>query len=353
VIADQQGLTTMRTNILVLAAFFMALPLCAATTPSATSDSVHLSLKADPDTALPGVPVNLRIVINNRTNHVVVMPPTVLLRVTPQGGEPFDAIYGVESSFGRVGSWPKGVRHPLRVLPGETLEVADEVDTTLLTPVWFWDKRLNRPGKYQLQLLAEPNPPAEGNRIDDDLLLNDPDFLKGRVISEPASLTVLEPEGEDAKVWQEMQKVSKGAWTAEMFSTHGFALANFVWKNHPTSHYLHDVGTLLAISDPNETFRAVEAAINVDPNGPRRDLLRSVFAAYCSRRAEEIALVQGNIEAATALATTAANTFKDLARNAKSGTVRAEAERGLTRVPDREALMEQKRHGERARQKRQ
>jgi hypothetical protein len=157
VIADQQGSTMMRTNILVLAAFFVALPLCAATSPSTTSGSVQLSLKADPDTALPGVPVSLHIVINNRTNHVVVMPPSVLLRVTPEEGEPFDAIYGLESSFGRVGSWPKGVRHPLRVLPGATLELADEVDTTLLTPVWFWDKRLNRPGKYQLQLVAEPN----------------------------------------------------------------------------------------------------------------------------------------------------------------------------------------------------
>jgi hypothetical protein len=252
-----------------------------------------------------------------------------------------------------VGSWPKGTRRPLRLLPGERLDLIDEVDTTLLKPVWFWDDRLNRPGVYTLQLIAEPNPPSDGNRVYDPLLLNDPDFLKERVISSAATLTIREPEGEDAKVWQAMQEAAPGhIWNAGLFATHGFWLANYVWQNHPTSHYLHEVGTLVSHSDPEQVFRALQAAIDMDPQGPRSDLLRFVLAAYHRRRAEEIALVDGDLGKAVAQANQARTIFQTLMRDTKSATVRADAERGMLVIPDKAALLEQKRLGERGRQKR-
>jgi hypothetical protein len=306
-------------SLLIASLFFAASALAA---ESAPARSVEMSLALEPASVLPGLPVSFHVTIANHSERRVVVPSNLTLKVTPLGGVEFTARYGFVEE-GITGRWPGEIGDTLILMPGETTNVVFPVDTTLIGPDWFCDPRLNRPGSYRLQLVANSSDDIEAT---------------GTLASNLATLTVREPFGEDAKVWEKMQELGgAGGWHTGMHTMNG--VAGFVWREHPSSSYLPYVATVLALTDRAEMIRALEAAIDLDPHGSRSEWLRVTLAGMHTRAAREASYVRGgDLVAATDHAEAARQIYKGVLADSKDGELRRRAEHGLADVPDRAQL---------------
>jgi hypothetical protein len=308
--------------------FFVALT---ASEALAADRTVEMTLTLDPPVTLPGMPVGFHIVFTNRSDQPVTIPGSLMLRVEPENGEPFFSRCGLEShACGYADGFDR------RVNPGESRTLDLPVDYALAGPEFFYDTRLSRPGKYALRLIAEPNPPHGGNVT----VVVDPEPpTEPRLVSSPVTFVVREPEGEDAKVWAYMQDLTGGkGWNTSSMTNLGFHLATWIWREHPDSYYLHLFGNLVALSDLEESARARQRALDLDPKGPQADRHRIAIAAVYTRLAENLAALTGDYARAVAAADEARRRLEELARSGRTERIREEARRGASSVPANEAL---------------
>jgi hypothetical protein len=297
-----------------------------------------MSLTLVPGRVLPGLPVTFRVTLTNLSNVPADIPQDLRLEVDPMEGERFYAraldldSHSPPTTFGR---WPREIS---TLGSKEALSVVFPVGPTLVGPEWFRDPRLNKPGVYRLRLLLYPAKPQPvlNERASGEPVEN----LEEPVVSNTATLTVQEPDGEDARVWEWMQSVAAPeGWNTTMLF--GSDIAREVWANHPNSRYLAYVAPLLRSTDSGETVRALRAAIAVDPAGPQSDWLKVVLGAYYMRLATEATYVHGgDLAKAYAFADLAREEFRQLLSHAKTPEMRHEAELGLARVPERSQLQE-------------
>lgn len=297
----------------------------------AAEPPVEMTLMLDPPVTLPGMPVGFRISFINRSKKAVTVPGSLMLRVEPEHGEPFISRCGIE---GRACGLPHDFDRRINPAQSRTLELP--VDYTLAGPEFFWDARLSRPGKYVLHLIAEPDPPHEGNVT---IVVDRQPATESRLIAAPVTFTVREPEGHDAPVWARMQELTGGkGWNSGNTLNLGFNLATWIWHQHPDSYYLHLFGNLVASDNVEENIRARQHALDLDPNGPQADRHRIGIADAYVRRAEEIARLSGDYARAIAAADEARRRFSEVARTGRTELIREEARKGALRVPDGETL---------------
>lgn len=308
--------------------FFMALT---ASQLMAADQRVEMTLTLDPPVTLPGMPVGFRIAFTNRSAEPVTVPGSFMLRVEPEGGEPFFTRCGIDG--GACGS-PRDFER--RLNPGESRTLDFPVDATLGEPEFFWDARLSRPGQYVVRLIADPNPPRKGNVT---VTVDSEPATEPRLVASPVTFTVRQPEGEDAKVWARMQELSGGkGWNSANMLTFGFQLATWIWREHPDSYYLHLFGNLVVGRDFDENVRARQHAIDLDPQGPQVDRHRLGIAGAYRRQASEVAQITGDYARAIAVADEARRRFDEVARTGRTESIREAARKGILSVPDGETL---------------
>ena len=305
-----------------------------------STPSVGIGLALMHDTTLPGIPVAFRVTLKNLSNVPVDVPPYLRLRVEPVAGQAYFARtldpHTVKATA-TVGGWPG---REARVLGSkESVEVVFPVDTLLTGPEWFADPTLSRPGVYLLQLYAYSRLPRQDEPVSHITTADDASqTVVEPVVSNVVALTVRHPKGEDARVWEKMQELAgPDGWVPTMHLEKG--LAEYVWRNHPSSYYLHYLTPMVKYTGEAEFIRAVKQALAIDPDGPNSESLKFVLAHLYTRLAEEaIYPERGGLMKAYEYAELAKSAYGELVADVKTREARIAAERGLAAVPDRAQL---------------
>lgn len=306
---------------------------------SPSQPAVEIKLEIEPDNALPGVPVEFRMTVTNRSKVPVTVPPALKLHVRPANGKAFFANHGFPHENPTLAAWPDEMGKAFRLKPGETRIFYEGIDGSLGNPAWFWEERLNRPGTYRLQIVSEPAPP-QWQDVFRKPFVPPGDLIKEPIASSVAEFVVQEPAGEDAMVWKMMQTLAKGQWTARHFATYGSRVAAEMWKTYRTSGYLHDLATLITLDDRQEKTAALLAALAMKPDGSRADWIRVALASHYSNMALETASDHGaDLKKAESFAQEARNLLAPLFGRVKSPSLLWSAERAMEAVPNRNRIL--------------
>jgi len=205
-------------------------------------EQLRVALEIAPQTTLPGIPVAFRISFTNPTEMPIDLPPHALLIATNDAGETFPVelssrrIFPMEMSPGPV---PAGGSKVLEIRPRGSFN--DE-------PYWLNEPRLNRPGKFQIHVIAGK---FMGRLID---------VPEGGIRSSDVQLHVIEPTGIDLDVWREMSKAGKGRWSEAMIaSPAGWALAAHIVRDFPDSQYAGWFAARGISEKPHESAEALRA----------------------------------------------------------------------------------------------
>lgn len=163
------------------------------------SQPASINLSLEPTHTIPGIGVSVHITAENTSDEEIVLPKKLLLRVTPEAGEPFIAKFGLsgEHRFSTA-----------ELLGGETaLHLAPHSERTFAISArnlygngWSVDPRINVPGSYRLQLLLL-------DHVDETAIYATPAIQLESVIgpvllSGDAAMTVETPKGDDAILWK-------------------------------------------------------------------------------------------------------------------------------------------------------
>lgn len=206
---------------------------------------IRLTVAVEPAAELPAIPVTLRVQATNPTDVPVTFGNVIALQVVPLHGEPFAATGGPRT--GAVTSFP-WMPNEITLAPGETRDLTIWASSD--TPFFGYEKRLWRPGSYQLQIVISPE--LARLRDMDVRVLADEVELSDPILSNEVTLTVLEPQGDDAKVYALIQS-TEGWWDAE--------LASMIWRDYSHTRYAP-----YAVPQGGNEIAAYEAAISKAPD---------------------------------------------------------------------------------------
>lgn len=286
--------------------------------------SVHAkviaALRPFPDTTLPGVPVSFGVTVTNTDTTEARFVDVVQMEVQPATGPAYIVEWGRgEAGTGFIGEAldDDGM---LRVAAGSSRGLYIRTDQMLLEPAFFWDSRLNTPGRRQLRVL---------------LLRAIPDVQPVKVVSNWTTLDTIDPAGVDAQVWQLMAAVN-GGWNAERWASTGLGLAMRIVDEFSQSGY-YPYALLLYPSSSDTYFDHVAEALARKPAGPVADRLRMRSATVHARRSD-VALADGRLDVAADEARKARNLLDELIRETPYPFVRQDAAAFRQRVRDPDSI---------------
>jgi hypothetical protein len=202
---------------------------------------LQVSLRAESHRTIPGIPIDVRIVITNPTDTEVELPGhDIMLRVERAGQAPFWAFDGIAvgglAAFRLQPCSTDGDEWPLAA--HTSIEYALDGSPSG-EKSWWQDPRLNVPGIYRLQVVFDP--PAWAMRIGKrpDDVMSDAALGPDALISKPFVVTVDEPRGDDALVWE---RLSAAVHDPEMKGVDAVRessreLATALLEAHPQSRY--------------------------------------------------------------------------------------------------------------------
>jgi hypothetical protein len=191
------------------------------------------------------------------------------------------------------------------------------VHPTLAGPEFFWDERLSFPGKYRLRLELQYG--------------SDPSWES--VLSSETTLTVLEPQGQDALVWKHMLELTGGrGWSGKEWVDQYGTMTAFILENARDSDYLpYVVGFKTGRTDA-EVREEIEHAIALRPEGPIGDVLRSALGGWYVDQARE-ALGKADLDRALEFIGEAKRRIVDVNRSTAYSWIRENGERWLAEEP--------------------
>ena len=238
---------------------------------------VTLSFASIPEQTLPGIPVNFRLTISSASAQPVILRNGALLEVTPENGAAFyvrsmgDDWYEPIQQASETEKWSDTIS----IQPASSRDYYWIVDCALTENAFFADRRLSKPGKYSLRIEVLP----EGVL----------DKSSGQALwSNAATLTVVQPQGDDAAVWAMMlSRSGRDGFSLEDWVTAGqFGIADEIFAKYPHSAYLPYVACFKGGTLP-ERIGYVQAAMALNPKGPIADRLKLDLAALHTFIADE------------------------------------------------------------------
>jgi hypothetical protein len=239
---DSREATAMSATARLLPIIFFAL-----VAGTAAASSIHLTFTLDPAETLPGLPVSFRVQAVNTSSSPARLPRWAVLEVTPQKGRPFLTESGTRG----------GVLHAAELRDGGEMLSAGE--TRRLdwwagpqSPPWFTGRFWLEPGVYSLRLIADDGLEEYVSDQYDAEGLDDP------ITSSAAVLTIQQPEGVDAEVWQMAKAKAHWNWIHNA--------AEEIWTRYPESTY---AGYTLPHSSEDSTLAAIERLISERTGGNR------------------------------------------------------------------------------------
>lgn len=165
----------------------------------AGNEQLSVTLEVEPSTVLVGLSPSLRISVTNDGTSPAVSPKYAVVRVTPENGESFIALYGSGSNE-RHGGILGNERTSIG--PGERAIFEFRTSSITSRPEWFEDPRWLEPGTYRMQMLLMDS--TRG--ISQQGGVNLESIIAVRAASREAVLTIEEPSGDDAIVWNALKE---------------------------------------------------------------------------------------------------------------------------------------------------
>ena len=187
--------------------FTLCIPLVlAAAIATGTPAPLQVVLRAETQKTLRGIPVDLRLMVTNRTQVEIELPTDdFMIRAERAGQPPFWVFDGINVHGHVAFDLPKcanamdeGFALPAR----STLEYAIGGDPSG-SKSWWEDPRLSVPGTWRLQVILNPPRWAHGGERPDDAT-SDAALGPEALISDALTIVVEEPHGDDAIVWQKL-----------------------------------------------------------------------------------------------------------------------------------------------------
>ncbi len=295
-------------------ALAVLLPLLFAIAPVSSQAAQLPIVRLDfvPARTLPGVPVTLVVTITNPGDQPLELIEQVNVFVTPPRGEPFFALD--DTSYSPRESFALSPELDSRVVlrPGESRTFVTPADL-MSQPQLFLDERLSWPGTYRIRLTVGSGPLGALSTAE----------------SNEATLTVIEPQGPDAVVWNRMLALSNGeGWNLMNWIHSAPTLAKEVFTIAPSSGYTPYLAQFKWGQTPAQLREGIEYAISLRPEGPIADSLKGALAGWYAERGEE-ALANGDLERALELYAESRRRTVEVDRTTAYSWVREYGERWL------------------------
>lgn len=284
---------------------YVALFLLGASIPAA--GAVIATLRVDPESTLPGLPVAFFFVVTNSSASPVQLSRTVLLDVIPPSGEPFVASWD-NGKYSDEGLEPRDMAVPA----GGTREFYIPLGPPLLPrPEFFNDTRLNTPGRYSLRarLYVEGNP-------------------REFISSTSAVLDIRTPAGDDAAAWEVLRGLSSDGWRVQDWLSPEAALR--VLHDYPKSGYA-PYATLLGARAVASGVDAYERALTLQVNGPVHDMLVEAEGSTLASLNNE-AFAGAQFEKAAEYGRQALKILREIAKSTRYPWVKENALKSIDRV---------------------
>ena len=183
----------------------------------------------------------------------------------------------------------------------------------------FSDERLAKPGTYALQISLYAAGPVDGPDVE--------------VLTNSTTLTIEQPTGVDADVWQYLHTVAaSGNMTIHDWISAGPAVARMLRSTFPSSRYTPWVATLGPASSHEEVVGQIDAALATNPPFSLRDNLLWLKGGYLAQLSKDELYAERDLDTALAFADRARAAYTTLEKIAASDSLRAHAVEGLSHL---------------------
>lgn len=309
------------TRTLLPTLLLFAMTALAETPPTAT-------LRLIPESTLPGIPVSFLVTITNPTASVFTLGSGMTLKATTGQGT-FDVLGEANRtllSLPGEGLDDCGGVPCLHVPANGQRDLLIDVTPVLLGNEFFIDRRLMKPGTYDLELtLHKWGLWSDG----------------GEIRTNAATLTVQQPTGVDLEVWNFLNEtVAPNEWVLLSWASAKPRLAQEIQSRYPTSAYVPSVVSLGSISKFPGDITAFDHALAMNPPVTVRDNILWHKAAYLAGQSEYVLMSLRDVEQAVALADRAREAFLELQRVAISDLMRQRAVKGLSHLYTRDMALQ-------------
>lgn len=244
----------------------VALLMCAT---SMTAQSFELRLETPVSSKLPGLPVPLRLVAINGTNHEQRLPQTVWIHATRGEAQQF---LGTEYTTWQreVPEGEEGVTDPRILLaPGGTITAELAISGQCEGPSSTLSAFLDTPGRYTLRAVTSPAEIDLPDLVRARTLQEIVEAIPGTVISLPATVDVATPQGMDAAAWQMLVERTNGlGWTYTLDPDRHAILASELRTRFPTSEYAYCFGAGYLHRATDADLETVVSNMRTDSSAP-------------------------------------------------------------------------------------
>jgi hypothetical protein len=275
------------------------------------------TLRLIPESTLPGIPVSFLATITNPTDRVVTLDNVMTLKATT-GNMTFDVV--AERNETIVAIPPEamddcGEIPCLRVPANGQRDLLIDITPLILGNAFFWDRRLMKPGTYDLEL---------------SLYIASLTMDEGAIRTNAATLTVREPTGVDLEVWKFLNEVfAPYEWGLMSWTFVKPRLTQEIQSRYPTSAYIPyfvSFGSKLRFPGDVAPF---DNALAMDLPVTVRDNLLWHKAEHLAQQSRIALGSDYDLERSVALADRARDAFLELQRVAISDLMRQRAIKGL------------------------
>ena len=293
-------------KLLPILSLLVVMPAAAEALPTAT-------LRLIPESTLPGIPVSFLATITNPTDRVLILGSVMTLKATT-GDTTFDVVGDRNETLLTIPSEimdDYGGMACLHVPANGQRELLIDITPVLLGNEFFLDRRLMKPGAYDLEL---------------SLYISSLTMDKGAIRTNAATLTVLQPTGVDLEVWQFLNEVAAPyEWQLVSWASVKPRLTEEIQSKYPTSAYVPYV-----VSFGSKDIAAFDNALAMNPPSTVRDNLLWHKAEHLAMLSRVTLMSDRDLERAIVLADNARAAFQELQRVAISDLMRQRAIKGIS-----------------------
>jgi hypothetical protein len=254
-------------------AIISILSFLSAGTPVAGAEKRHsdvsVTLDVAPTKTLVGIAPSLRLTVTNDGAGKENVPKYMIMRVTPQRGDSFVAMFG--SKEGEQFAAPLPIEQAVLAPKATSIVDFPATDITTRAP-WFYDPRWLMSGTYRIQVLLVDNLNVVGSPAVADL----ESILPVRAASREVVFVVEEPSGDDAVVWNALKQGLEPRGPEYAFSwrvPNLERIATEYVQKYPSSAYSLHLGRWVS-GNPKDTRVAVlQRLIEANPGSEILDQL--------------------------------------------------------------------------------
>jgi hypothetical protein len=277
------------------------------------------TLRLIPESTLPGIPVSFLVTITNPTDQVFTVDAMTLKATTDEGT--FDVLGEANREMLPLPSEAVddcGGMSCLHVPANGQRDLLIDVTPMLLGNEFFFDRRLMKPGTYDLELM---------------LYRADRRFEVVTIRTNTSKFSVRQPTGVDLEVWNFLNEtVAPYEWEPQSWAGARPLLTAEIQLKYPTSAYVPSVVPFGAPVQFPGDVSAIDHALAMEPPVTVRDNLLWYKAEHLAQLSRSALRADRNVEQTVAFADRARDAFLELQRVAISDPMRQRATKGLTRL---------------------